>query len=375
MFKIFRLILPFCFMIFMARFSEAQWVEQTISLQQGWNAVFLEVEPYPKDCQILFQDMPLKSVWYYDQRFSSVQFILDPSEITPNDPQWYCYFPADRSESIATNLYTLDAGKAYLIEMEQPYTWSVTGKPLYYQQNWNPDSYNLVGFHVDPQNPPSFTTWFTTSAAHQPLDIWTLNADQSWAPITGDSSIEAGKAYWVMCRGNSHYQGPVEIRLLEGRELRYERDYVERFIEVRANGVGAKNIVIEEIPSEPVPLPVPTDDPVKLVPVAGDVPLKYYGMRTVGNQKQFSLFDLPATIEFENGEAAPQEVRLTIDRSQLAPYTGAGDALYQNLLVIRDGQGFRRIIGVSSRSRYIPKTPAAKVRTRQVDPDPFAGLW
>lgn len=364
-------------MIFLARFCEAQWIEQTISLQQGWNAVFLEVEPYPKDCQILFQDMPVKSVWHYDQRFSSVQFILDPSELTPNDPQWYCYFPTGRPEAIATNLYTLDAGKAYLIEMEQPYTWSVKGRPLYYQQDWNPDSYNLVGFHVDSQNPPSFATWFTTSAAHQPLDIWRLDADdQRWVQMTGDSSIEAGKAYWVMCRGNSHYQGPVEIRLLEGRELRFERDYVERFLEIHTNGAGAKNIVIEKIPSEPVPLPAPTDDPVNLSPIAGDVPMRYYGKQIAGSQEQFSLFELPATVEFQNGEASPQEVRLTVDRSQMTPYSGVGDALYQNLLVIRDGQGYKRIIGINSRSRYIPKiSAAAKVRTRQVQPDPFAGLW
>lgn len=101
-------------------------------------------------CEWLFLNAPLKSVWYFDQRFSSVQFIQDPSELRNDDPQWIAYFPANRPESTAINLFSLDAGKSYLIEMEQDSTWTITGKPAFIQQTWNPNSYNLAGFYVDP---------------------------------------------------------------------------------------------------------------------------------------------------------------------------------------------------------------------------------
>lgn len=357
--------------------SEAQWVSQTIPLKQGWNAVFLEVDPYPNQCETLFQNTPIKSVWYYDQRFSPVQFIQDPSELRTDDPQWIAYFPANRPESTATSLYSLDAGKSYLIEMEQDYAWTIKGKPTFFHQTWTPNSYNLTGFFVDPQSPYTFANWFASSSAHKPLEVWMLGADQRWVAVAGTQPIETGKAYWVKCRGSSKFQGPVEVSITDGREVRFERDYLERFLEIRRIGTDARSVTIEQIASNPVPAVIPGVNSDDLLPLAGIVPLKYYGKKTQGTQDEFAFFALPATLSFPGGETAPNTLRLAVDRTLMAPYTGEGDALYQSILAIRDGKGYLRKIGVTSRSRFIPKTAqAAKMRTRQIQTnDPYAGLW
>ena len=66
----------------------AQWVTQTITLNPGWNAVFLEVQPANPDCDAVFASAPVESVWAWNRRFSSVQFIQDASKLLPGQPDY-----------------------------------------------------------------------------------------------------------------------------------------------------------------------------------------------------------------------------------------------------------------------------------------------
>ncbi|KPA17716.1 hypothetical protein MHK_002068 [Candidatus Magnetomorum sp. HK-1] len=36
------------------------------------------------------------------------------------------------------------------------FTLNISGTPQFKNQRWKPDSFNLTGFHVDPQAPPTF---------------------------------------------------------------------------------------------------------------------------------------------------------------------------------------------------------------------------
>jgi hypothetical protein len=51
---IFVLVSFFCAL---ATPSHAQWVQQQVVLKPGWNAVFLEVDPAPEECDALFAGM------------------------------------------------------------------------------------------------------------------------------------------------------------------------------------------------------------------------------------------------------------------------------------------------------------------------------
>jgi hypothetical protein len=61
----------------------AQWTNQTIVLRPGWNSGFLEIQPEPRECDALFAGVPVESVWAWNRRFSSVQFIQDPEQLFP----------------------------------------------------------------------------------------------------------------------------------------------------------------------------------------------------------------------------------------------------------------------------------------------------
>ena len=71
----------------------AQWTNQTIVLRPGWNSVFLEIQPEPRECDAVFAGVPLESVWAWNRRFSPIQFIQDPADLLPGQPDWLTYLP------------------------------------------------------------------------------------------------------------------------------------------------------------------------------------------------------------------------------------------------------------------------------------------
>lgn len=192
---------------------------QTISLHPGWNAVYLEVQPEVRTPAEVFKNLPVESVWTWYERTSSIEFISNPSEALLEQPGWSVYTTApDKAASI--NLFAIFANRAYLIKLggTQSVTWSVTGSPATDKTVWLSNSFNLVGFHVNPAAPPTFNTYLTPSASHRGQAVYRLSSLGTWELIPSTTAIKSGEAYWVYCAGTSSYQGPVSIRSL-GSEL------------------------------------------------------------------------------------------------------------------------------------------------------------
>jgi hypothetical protein len=97
--------------------ASAQWTNQTVVLRPGWNAVFLELQPEPRECDVLFAGMPVESVWAWNRRFTPIQFIQDPSKLIPGQPDWLTYVPSSHPARATMNLFTLQGNRAYLIKL------------------------------------------------------------------------------------------------------------------------------------------------------------------------------------------------------------------------------------------------------------------
>jgi len=347
--------------------GHAQWLTQTIPLSAGWNAVFLEVEPYPAQCDNQLSGLPIASVATFDQRFSAAQFVRDPTELTPDLPEWRFYYPPNDPRNFVNNLFILEAGKAYMVEAKEAFDWTVFGRPRLVRQAWKPGEYNFTGFYLDPATPPTMSAWFESSPAHSPLEIWTLSGGTAWTRVLTPSStlLQPGKAYWVFCRGKSDFQGPVEISLTQGVELAYERSLLEREIEIRRLGSGARTVTVS-----PVSSMLPPDATLPIL--GGGVPLEYYGASVSGEMTTFGYLDLPANLSFASGDTLAQRLRVAVDRTKMEP--APADALYQSLLEIKDGQGFRRFLSVTSRGGAVRSVAKGRLKTA-AGPDPAAGLW
>jgi hypothetical protein len=347
--------------------AAAQWVAHTINLEAGWNAVYLEVEPYPAQCDLQFQGLPINSVWSYDPRFAGPEFVQDPAELSVDNPAWRFYFPPDHPSAFATNLFILGAGKAYLISAAQNTVWNVVGRPVVTQQRWKPDGYNLTGFSVDAANPPTLASWFAGSSAHNPLEVWALGASDEWERIFSPSSttLEAGRAYWVYCQGQSDFQGPTEVRLTEGNDLDYGRLLVEHDVTFHVVGSATRTVTVSVMPSEPVPDP-------SLPALLGDVPLAYYRSTVQGGTAEFAYEPLPAGLTARADDAEGTLLRIAVERAKMT--AAVGDGLYQSVLEIKDDAGMRRLIGVRSRARG-PRVAAGAAKQATPEANPAAGLW
>jgi hypothetical protein len=346
----------------------AGWVEQTIHLEPGWNAVYLEVEPYPARCDQQFLGLPIETVATFDPDFSSVEFIQDPqNDLVPELPDWRFYFPPSDPRAFSVNLFVLQAATPYLIECAEAATWTVVGRPRFVEQEWKPDAYNFVGFPVDPANPPTIDDWFAASDAHDPIDFWALDPAGMWQKVntTSTTTLISGEAYWVFTNGSSDFQGPIDIGIPRGTDIDYERGLVEQEIEITSADGAPRNITLTAIPSEGVPDPTFPN-------YAGPIPLTYFGRSGTTTDFSFDYLDLPATLPFAPDETLPKQVRLAVDRSRMpnAPST----SLFQSVLEIKDDRGYRRRISVLSKGmdRDFGKSGLKGVGA---DADPASGLW
>lgn len=224
---------------------------QTITLHPGWNAVYLEVQPVVKTPATIFKDLPVESVWTWFDRTTSVEFIRDPSDGLWAEPGWSVYSKSQDKAS-TNNLYAIFANRPYLIKLSgrQNVIWSVTGNPATDKTVWTPNSFNLVGFHVNPNNPPTFTEYFSSYPAHAGKRLFRFNTSGKWEPITNPAAttIKSGDAYWVYCDGTSTYQGPISIQIL-GSELNYGTNSDMNSVTITNDSSATRMITIKFLPS------------------------------------------------------------------------------------------------------------------------------
>src|SRR4026208_2307439 len=113
--------------------AQAQWTTQAIQLHGGWNAVFVEVQPEPSSCDALFAGLPVESAWSFNRRLAPVQFIQDPANLAPGNPDWLTWQPANSPAAAAANLFALEGRRAYLLKLPNnagTVNWTIKGRPV-----------------------------------------------------------------------------------------------------------------------------------------------------------------------------------------------------------------------------------------------------
>ncbi|GAA5121986.1 hypothetical protein GCM10023212_18050 [Luteolibacter yonseiensis] len=198
--------------------ADAQTAGQTITLSPGWNAVWLEVEPFDADGQkktpeAVFDDPSIEAVTSPKPLAGLSEFFAgEPGSVTSfNEDEWQQWKRNDPAG--ISNLSLITGNRPYLVKVADgaPVVLSLTGKVGFYRPEWTPDRYNLVGFGL--QGTPSFDAFFGPSGTKHPVArIFTLNAATgNWEKVAGGAQMASGKAYWVFSSGQSSYTGPVSV--------------------------------------------------------------------------------------------------------------------------------------------------------------------
>jgi hypothetical protein len=325
--------------------SHAQWLDRSFQMQPGWNAVFLDVEPYPNDCQAQFNGKPVRGVWARRDAGPTVHAVVPVSQLLQTDLQWRVFYPQHSTHTDISNLTTLEACRAYLIHASEAFVWNLVGSPEIVDREWLTDGLTLTGFHTAPGETALFNQFVTDTDAGGPPLVYQLSLDGSWQQVTDlGQAITPSVAYLV--KGKFlHGAGPAWVEMAYGKSFSYPRNVMRQALKLHCEPDAQRTVTINIINSEIAPASTehgPWQSPAQ--PVAGPVVLRW---RNTADQNS-NWNNMPATIAL-NGAATP-EAALWFAVDRLAMGQGSVDALYQSVLEISDGQGYRRHVGVSGQS-------------------------
>ncbi len=360
-----------------------QWSSQSVTLRPGWNAVYLEIQPEPRECDALFAGLQVESAWRFNRKQATVQFIDDPNQLVANAPDWLTWLPPSEPLSSQSKLFILEGGQPYLIKLADnsaTFTWNVHGTPVIRKPDWQADSLNFVGFPL-PATSPSFQSFFTNSPGLATNRVYQVDASGIWRQLNTPSTtaMRPGEAFWIRSTGQSDYAGPLEVQLDRRAGLDFGRVLTEQTLRIRNPSTKTSHtVILRQLPSE---APPSTAYPA----LAGGVPLSYWQNDFSNNRVGWTNLP-PQLIQSNLPPGGVWEVRLEVRRRDMASYTlpsGVSSAFYQSLLEITDTGGTTRLLipvkadGLQNYS----STGSARLRgalasgTPLLPLHPRAGLW
>lgn len=334
----------------------AEPVTQTITINPGWNAVFLEVEPVwfdlatqlaypdnkPTDAAVVFANLPdLTSAWMWNPRAGTVEFVQDPSTLVPEGPTMLVYDPAN---PIVSNLYSIQGNHAYLINFggAVPVDWQVRGEPLPPKIDWKPNSFNFVGFHVASVSPPLFEDFFSSSPAHAGQQIFVLdNATGNWVQVTASDAMRSGEGFWVYCKGSSEFAGPVTLQLNQGNALDFGSVLEQQEVIIKNSSNTARTV--------------------SLGLADGTVPLFYWEYDAVQDIARWTQVPQdPGSLSVDIAPGGSQTIKLGVKRLGLSPAVPSSS----NLQIEDAGTSFKvgvSVTGVSKAGLWVGEATINKV--------------
>ena len=199
--------------------ARGQWSTQTLSFSNGWNAVYLQVEPENPRCDVVFADWPVAHVSLYNMESAVTRFQLQPSEPLDMASEFLTWVPGLPAGANALN--SVVAGHAYLVLATQAFQRTLTGRPAVPRMEWVPgtNTYNLLGFRqaagatfgaylagagFDMSKLSAYRVGGTNSAKP---NYYTMGG---FAGTLGTTAMEPGKAYFISCDKRSSVVGPVK---------------------------------------------------------------------------------------------------------------------------------------------------------------------
>jgi hypothetical protein len=195
---------------------QAATTTQTLSLNYGWNAIWLMVAPEdqngsPLKAEEVFQspNFIVDKVAKLNSSGSKAQFTTDPSQPLQTS-EWDIWSKdATSGENAPINLrghraYLLHVIPASGTAVDGALAGSlmVAGRAAYMPLSWKKGSYNLVGFGI--QGSPTFGDLLSGSritvktTGSEPTILRMDSATGIWVPVPATATVISGQAYWVL---------------------------------------------------------------------------------------------------------------------------------------------------------------------------------
>ncbi len=185
---------------------------QALTLESGWNAVYLEVDPLDPDPAVVFAGLAVDIVAAFNAAPDSAQFVKDPSADQLRAYGWRVWYAPHRADAFLTRLSALNGGTPYLIHATGPVALEIAGQVAPGRPRWTPDAYTFTGFSVQQAGGPTFRQFFEASPAHNHDRIYRMR-NGVWRKVQNPSAevMRPGEAFWIYTVGRSDYMGPLDV--------------------------------------------------------------------------------------------------------------------------------------------------------------------
>jgi hypothetical protein len=325
--------------------GRAQWITQTNVLRQGWNSVFLHVDPFHVPVDSLVASHPgIEEIWYWQPALPTGQFITSPQNPVGTGSQWSSW---TRTLGAASPLKRLVGNGAYLVRVANnaaPLTWPVKGRPLAPTYRWTMTGLNFLGFPVPPAPAPSFESFL----AHAPElrasgEIYRYlggnlnNNNPDRVTAFRNTPVARDQAYWVRS-GESYnqYFGPLQLVGVSTPGFRFGNSLGQASMRLRNLAGVAITVTLRQVDSEAPPAGQP--------PIAAAPPILIRGSINATNLT-FGYTELSTGPQQWNLAPAGQpgsevEVVLGLNRSAMNGQTGA---LFAGILRLTDSLGLSQV--------------------------------
>jgi len=316
----------------------AQTITQTMILQPGQNAVFLEVTPADANVADVFADPAITAVWQPRVRNSTVAFIQNPNSTPFNTAGWMVYVPTNQPMSVNNDLYSVVANTPYIVIVggSNSVTLTITGRPSLLASPFTPNAYTLRGFPVNPADPPGFQAFFQSSPAHYnngagPLTaIYRFNLlTGQWQQVNPSDQIMRDVAYWVWTVGASSYMAPLTARCPVGDGLDFGSQNFELDLTLQNTTSNLMNVTITDLGGLPRPL--------------------VYKALTNATTHGMGWVPLPQSLTTNIPANGTILLQLGIERSQIV------HGSYETVLALNDGNGTLLRVPVSAQAATFPQ--------------------
>lgn len=316
--------------------ADGGWHKQTIpmaNLQQGWQMIWLEVDPVPDDPASVLAGVDFESVWTFV-----------PSISTGRSGVWVVYY-TDPQLNFLNTLAMIRGKRGYLIKINSVPTvdLEIVGRPILRKQDFSSQEANLFGSTSDPGNPPSFNAYFSHPNVQGKVAIFGLVND-NLAPIASTSAISPNTAYWINLSQTLSYGGPIQLNVaLDGIQFGINGYSEELVLELPIKAIP-QIITIKPRASEIPPPGEPKDKG------GGDISwLEYLDITNslVTNVwRAFPAGGLKLTVPADEAQASV-EVRAVRNGRKPADLDTSGSVaeLYQGIIEITEPNGVQLLMG------------------------------
>lgn len=197
---------------------------QTVTLQPGWNAVYLEVQPTASAPTNVFAGSTVQAVAWFRKGGLDAKYIRNPGDAPWRSEGWSVWYAPGQPDAVLTDLHDIRGGQAYLIRASAAATLNITGEARVTQLDWQPNNCTFTGLPVSDTQGPTFRQFFAGSPAHARHRIYRLESGV-WKIVRDPATARAraGEAYWIQTDGASRYQGPIRLNLPGSGEIDFSR--------------------------------------------------------------------------------------------------------------------------------------------------------